>query len=488
LKFKKLLTAMVLAVAASAGCSSAAGGGSQGPLGEGTVADPTASFTVSAGPSSAAPGVSVMFPPGALPAGAKVRLATAPALVVPGMVGVGPVIKVNIDDPDGSPIHQLPADLMAVVTLPYRAGLAADSLRGYTANDDGTMVSRLEAGPAATGSAMELLTSHFSLFALMSPAPGATNKSVSQIVVSHLNLVLEWGQTETVDATVLAADGTVLTDKTVLWTIDDKTVATLNDDAAAAGDLVEVKAVGRGTTAINVTVDGEIGVNAVVLVSVPDAPIAEVKIIKLDGALEVGVPAQLTAKALDPNGNDITAGKLCSWSTSDQTTATITDDGVLTAYKTGVVDVTATCADVPGTLHVSIDSVGVWFLYGFTAGAPASCSGSFIGSFMEPLHTMVIPGPYLQNPDRDQLMNDLDAQLRTETPNQPFYTSSWVSDRTHVVFALADVTYADCVSKVMFVGKGWSYEEATADAKAQVANKVGADASTFSVYRQIAGP
>jgi hypothetical protein len=496
LKFRLCLTVSLVAVVVA--CS---GGGSStpgpSPLGEGTVDDPTAPFTLAAGTDSVAAGASVTFPPGALPAGAKVRLATGPKVVVPAMVAAGPVIQVNVEDAAGSPIRQLPDGVMATVTVPFRTGLAAAGLKAFTAADDGSMISQLPATPSATDSAMDVVTNHFSLFLLLGPAPGdagTVDKPVSKIALSAKLLDLEYDQVQEVDATVLAADGTVLTGKTILWTVDDKEVATLNGENVAEGDAVQVQAVGRGTTAINVTVQGEQGVNSVVLVSVAHAPISELQI-TAPKPVKVGVPAQFTVKALDSRGHDISAGKLFFWKSTDETLATVTEDGLVTGLRPASAQVTVTSEDVVGANAFKVEWPDVSFLYGEVGGSPATCMPGYqhLGSYTT-LYTVQIPKPAsaLTLAERDKLYADLNAKMKAEHPDlsgkMETYYGTGIMSRNHVVFALADVFDGVCTTKLLFIDEGWTFEEARAAVMKQVTGRANAVMGTFAVIKELTGP
>jgi Bacterial Ig-like domain (group 2)/Divergent InlB B-repeat domain len=183
-------------------------------------------------------------------------------------------------------------------------------------------------------------------------------KPVSRIALSHISLILEYDQVQAVEATVLAADGTVLTGHKVLWLSEDDEKVTVEGGKVAQGNVVELQAVGRHGATVHVTVDGEPYVKSTVLVSVPSAPVATVVIDPMDVHLEPGQKLQLTPKALDPRGHDITAGHLFFWTSSDPSIASVNDDGLVSAYQAGTVTITATCNNVPGTRIVTVGGGG----------------------------------------------------------------------------------------------------------------------------------
>jgi hypothetical protein len=84
--------------------------------------------------------------------------------------------------------------------------------------------------------------------------------------------------------------------------------------------------------------------------------------------VSLGETVQLTASALDVNGNTI-SGKTFTWSSSDEGIATVSSSVLVTAVANGSVTITATSDDVDGTAAVDVSQVAVQL--GFTV-APAT--------------------------------------------------------------------------------------------------------------------
>ena len=70
--------------------------------------------------------------------------------------------------------------------------------------------------------------------------------------------------------------------------------------------------------------------------------------------VSLGETVQLTANALDANGNTI-SGKTFTWSSSDQTIATVSSSGLVTAMANGSVTITAATDGVDGTAAIEVD-------------------------------------------------------------------------------------------------------------------------------------
>ena len=70
--------------------------------------------------------------------------------------------------------------------------------------------------------------------------------------------------------------------------------------------------------------------------------------------VSLGETVQLTANALDANGNTI-SGKTFTWSSSDESLAIVSSSGEVTAVANGSVTITATTDGVNGTATILVD-------------------------------------------------------------------------------------------------------------------------------------
>lgn len=160
---------------------------------------------------------------------------------------------------------------------------------------------------------------------------------VSGVVLNETSLDLVEGETATLKATVKPDNAT---NPEVVWSSDDESVATVKDGV--------VTAVSAGKTTITVTtVDG--GMTATCEVTVT----AKVKGVTLDVSsiyLEVGQSQTLKATVKPDNASN----KNVTWSSSDESVATVVD-GTVTAVASGSAKVTVTTED--GGFTASCDVV-----------------------------------------------------------------------------------------------------------------------------------
>ncbi|WP_405132503.1 Ig-like domain-containing protein [Paenibacillus sp. FSL H8-0175] len=150
---------------------------------------------------------------------------------------------------------------------------------------------------------------------------------------------------ETLDLTAGEADGLLkatiepanATDKDVIWSSSDETVATVVNGV--------VTPVGEGTAVITVTTkDGSFTASSVVNVSAPIPPVVDVTGVKLDQEtldLTAGEADGLLKATIEPaNATD----KDVIWSSSDETVATVVN-GVVTPVGEGTAVITVTTKD-----------------------------------------------------------------------------------------------------------------------------------------------
>lgn len=160
---------------------------------------------------------------------------------------------------------------------------------------------------------------------------------VSSVTLDKTTLELTAGSTATLTATVSPGNAT---DKTVTWTSNNASVATVNDGV--------VTAVSAGAASITATAGGK---TASCTVIVKDAVI-EVTSVTLDRtslSLEEGQTATLVATVSPEDATD----KTVTWSSSDPSVA-IVADGIVAAVAEGTVTITATAGDKTATCSVTV--------------------------------------------------------------------------------------------------------------------------------------
>ncbi len=159
------------------------------------------------------------------------------------------------------------------------------------------------------------------------------------------------GETVTLTATVTPDDAA---DLTVTWSSSDETIATVSEDG-----VVTAKAK-LGKVTITATANGSAtpgAVKATVELEVIATPVSILAVSADKTSIEVGETVTLIATVLPENATD----KTVTWSSSDETIATVDAEGVVTGVKAGEVVITATSSnDLTATIHLTVtDNSGI---------------------------------------------------------------------------------------------------------------------------------
>jgi len=173
-------------------------------------------------------------------------------------------------------------------------------------------------------------------------SPGA----VSKVTVTPSSISMVTGQTQPLAATAQDASGTVLTDRTAIWSSDNTQVATVS-----AGN---VTAVGRGSAKISATVDG---VSGSASVTVANAPVKSVTV--APASVVVGAKVQLTATITDTR-NVVVTDRVVTWSMPSNPYASINaNTGEVTGIAAGTVTATARSEGKTGSATVTVTNAPV---------------------------------------------------------------------------------------------------------------------------------
>ena len=170
--------------------------------------------------------------------------------------------------------------------------------------------------------------------------------AVTGVSLDKTSLTVKVGKTASLIATVKPENAS---DKAVTWTSDDETIATVDNSGL-------VTAVSPGTVTITVTTaDG--GFFDSCIVTVEPNVVTEITIDKPTLTLKAGGTGKLTAvvEPADAENNDII------WETSDDSVATVDENGNVTAVGVGTAIITARTSDcsVVASCEVTVEPVMV---------------------------------------------------------------------------------------------------------------------------------
>lgn len=170
-----------------------------------------------------------------------------------------------------------------------------------------------------------------------------TGVSITSVTITGDETAVYVGGNLTLSASILPAGAT----QTVVWSSSDETTATVT------GGVVTGVAVGEVTITATSTEDNT--KSDTYTVTVNAVPVASVTVSPSTKTLKVGEESQLAVSVKPDNAAD----KTVSWSSSDESVATVSSDGTVTAIKIGSATITATANDesgVSGTCEITVSA------------------------------------------------------------------------------------------------------------------------------------
>jgi uncharacterized protein YjdB len=175
-----------------------------------------------------------------------------------------------------------------------------------------------------------------------SSATVTVSQVVARVDVSPTSVSLEAGQTRQLVATPRDPRGDVVIGRAVVWTSDNPAVATVNDGFVTTSKT--------GVATITATVDG---VKGTAKVTVIPGAVATVTVTAPSNTLGVRATMQLTATAMDDQGNTVPIQNFL-WSTSNINIATVFGSGLVTGKRIGVATITAQTGGVSGSVTIDV--------------------------------------------------------------------------------------------------------------------------------------
>jgi uncharacterized protein YjdB len=167
---------------------------------------------------------------------------------------------------------------------------------------------------------------------------------VASVTVAPATATAFEGDTVRFVATLKAADGTVLTGRTVSWSTSNGNVATVDGTGLATAQHV------AGTATITATAGGQSG-SATLQVDVQ--PVASVTVKPSSVNMKPGDTVQLTAELRAADGTILT-GRTVTWDTSAVLIALVNQNGAVLALLKGNATISATAEGNTGTAKIQV--------------------------------------------------------------------------------------------------------------------------------------
>ncbi len=165
----------------------------------------------------------------------------------------------------------------------------------------------------------------------------------SILITPEMATLMSIGETVQLTASVLDQNGQPVAGAVVTWQSNEETVATVSSSGL-------VTAVMNGTAQITATTGSA-------------SASAEVRVMQTAGSIvitpasatlmSIGETVQLAARVLDQNGQPV-AGAVVTWQSSDQTVATVSSSGLVTAVRNGTATVIARAGIASATANITV--------------------------------------------------------------------------------------------------------------------------------------
>jgi len=299
--------------------------------------------------SSSTPGVATVSSTGVVTgvaAGSTTITATSEGQSGTATITVSPVPAASVSIAPGSVTLASGATAPLTATVKDAAGNVLAG-RAVTWSAAPTSVATVSATGVVTGVAPGTAT----ITATSGSASGTASVTVTlapvaTVAVNPASATLTAGSTTTLTTTLKDANGNTLTGRTVAWSTNAASVATVSGTGL-------VTAVAPGTATITATSEGQSGSASI---TVTEVAAASVTIAPPSATLVEGATAPLSATVKDAGGKVLT-GRTITWSSDAPATATVSAAGVVTAVKAGSATITATSGSASGTASITVTPV-----------------------------------------------------------------------------------------------------------------------------------
>lgn len=169
--------------------------------------------------------------------------------------------------------------------------------------------------------------------------------SVASVVVNPPSTSITVGQSTTLTATALDANGIPLSGRVAGWSSSNNAIASVSSSGTVTG-------VATGNATITATIDGQAGSATVTVNAVAQGQVASVTVSPSSATVNVAWSTTLSATARDAGGNTVPGAQI-AWTSSDPAVATVSN-GVVTGVAPGSVTITATSGGATGSAAITV--------------------------------------------------------------------------------------------------------------------------------------
>ena len=166
---------------------------------------------------------------------------------------------------------------------------------------------------------------------------------VDRIVLTPTTASVQAGGTVTLTALVLDADGNAMRDRRVVWASENASIATVSQSGVVTG-------VAAGTVQIAASSGGK---SASAAITVTPRPVSLVRITPGNATIPVAGSINLQVEALDASGAPV-VGRQAAWTSSNETIAVVSANGVVAGIAEGLVTITATIDGQSGIASITV--------------------------------------------------------------------------------------------------------------------------------------
>jgi hypothetical protein len=184
-------------------------------------------------------------------------------------------------------------------------------------------------------------------WACSSTEPGATAQ-VASVAVNPSTPTVAINAQIPLQAEVRDANGTLVPDAQVTWTVQDPAIVSVS----SAGVVTGLK-IGSSQVAANA-----LGKSGIATVTVTNTPVASVVVQPASVDVQIGKTYQLVASVLDAAQNPLT-GRPVTWTSGTPAVATVSNTGLVTAVAPGSARITAASGVVSGDATVTVPQIPV---------------------------------------------------------------------------------------------------------------------------------